>query len=391
MKILKKVIAVLIIIVAILFSIAYLFMLLKGESLVKKRLESITQEDVAMQSFSLRFPLNLKIKKLRIGNLMQADSIYISTSLLGFLSGSVILNEIKFSKPEFVYEMFATSSKSTLPDGIISKSTSGRKAKKSRRLRLLFKRIKITDGKVKIIDHTVEEEALQILIKDINLTVENLYLFPASVKTNFSLSGRIPWQQDQEEGKIEAEGWVNLSKKDMQANLKIKDIDGIYLYPYYSNWVDLEKAGIESAKLNFTSDIKGENNDIVANCHLELADIVRRERSPEEPEEKAEKLTDAVLEAFKAMNQGKVVLDFKIRTKMDSPKFGFSNLRTAFEGKLAEGYRGFSVSDIITFPIKVFDNTVQSATDVSRAVLNGTMAVGKEIKEIFEDSFSKGE
>ncbi|MFH1413266.1 MAG: DUF748 domain-containing protein [Candidatus Omnitrophota bacterium] len=334
-----------------------------------------------------RFPLNFKIKKLRIGSLMRADSIYISTSLLGFLSGSVVFNEIKFSKPEFVYEIFSTLSKSALPDNMISASTSSPQTEKARKLRLLFKRIKITDGKVKIIDHTVEKEALEILINDINLNVENLYLFPASVKTNFSLSGRIPWQQDQEEGKIEAEGWINLSKKDMQAVLKIKDIDGIYLYPYYSNWVDLEKACIESAKLNFNSDIKGENNDIVAKCHLELADIVRRERSAEEPAEKAEKITDAVLEIFKAMNQGKIVLDFKIRTKMDSPKFGFSDIRAAFEGKLAEGHTGFSFADIITFPKKVFDTTVQSATGVSKAVFNGTMAVGKEIKEIVEDTF----
>ncbi|MFH1413265.1 MAG: hypothetical protein ABIG56_00240 [Candidatus Omnitrophota bacterium] len=52
MKNLIKVIVVLIITVAILFSAVYLFMLLKGESLVKKRLESITREDVAMQTFS---------------------------------------------------------------------------------------------------------------------------------------------------------------------------------------------------------------------------------------------------------------------------------------------------------------------------------------------------
>ena len=68
----------------------------------------------------------------------------------------------------------------------------------------------------------------------------------------------------------------------MQASVDIRDIDGIYLYPYYANWVDLEGARIEKAKLNFSSKITGINNDVNAACHLALADIVRRPLAEEE-------------------------------------------------------------------------------------------------------------
>ena len=66
----------------------------------------------------------------------------------------------------------------------------------------------------------------------------------------------------------------------MQAALKIKDIDAIYLYPYYSMWVDLEKARIEKAKLNFSADINGLNNNVNVECHLELTDMVRKPLEP---------------------------------------------------------------------------------------------------------------
>ena len=131
----------------------------------------------------------------------------------------------------------------------------------------------------------------------------------------------------------------------MLASLKIENIDAIAFYPYYSTWVDLEKARIEKAKLNFSSKIRGKDNDISAQCHLELTDIVRKVRPPEEAQQKAERLTDAVLDMFKAMNQGKVVLDFTLHTKMDHPQFGFENIKSDI----------FHVPSFFSFTFVVFD------------------------------------
>jgi hypothetical protein len=177
----------------------------------------------------------------------------------------------------------------------------------------------------------------------------------------------------------------------MQATINIQDIDGIYLGPYYSNWIDLEKARIEKANLNFTSNIQGLNNNITADCHLELTDIVRSPRPPEEPQEKAEKITNIVIDTLRALDQGKIVLDFTIKTKMDRPEFGLGNIKMAFEDRIAKVFgpstSGIKPADILLLPLKIIEGSVKGATDISKAVIDGTFAVGNEFKKAVEDSF----
>ena len=168
--------------------------------------------------------------------------------------------------------------------------------------------------------------------------------------------------------------------------LKINDIDAIYLYPYYSYWVDLDKARIEKARLNFVSEVSGLNNEITANCHLELVDMVRKPLEIGQSEEKASKLTNAVLDRFKSMDNGKVELKFAIKTKMDSPQFGFDNFKSAFENKLLRGRStsGFRLQDTVSVPVKAIESGVKSFTDLSRAMINGLFSIGNEIKKSTE-------
>jgi len=193
--------------------------------------------------------------------------------------------------------------------------------------------------------------------------------------------------QGQTEGKIEARGWVNLFKKDMQVNVKVTDIDGVYLYPYYSTWVDLKKTRIESAKLNFTSDMKGTDNNLAAVCRLELTDIVFKQRQEEEMS-KADKIAQVVLGIFKALNQEKVIVNFTIKTKMTSPEFNFGYIKAAFEDKLREGmkYSRVNYADILKIPVKSVGRT---ATDLTRAVFNGTFGLVKVFKDTVVYAFEK--
>jgi len=256
---------------------------------------------------------------------------------------------------------------------------------------IVFKRLTIKDGRFDFIDQTVAKDGIRITFKDIQFKLSNFYFLPVPAVANFELRARIPWQEGSAQGRLEFAGWFNLYKRDMRATLKIYDIDGIYLYPYYSTWVDLDKARIQKAKLNFTSDIKGIDNDVVSNCHLELTDIVRTPRSPDELPEKAEKITDAVLDIFRALDQGKIVLDFTIKTKMDRPEFGFANIKMAFESKLAQGRSGSSMrpEDLLKVPAKVLEGTVKGARDLSKAVIDGVFAIGGELTKVTGEKFKQ--
>lgn len=256
--------------------------------------------------------------------------------------------------------------------------------------RFFVKRMTLEDGALNFTDKSIEGKEVKLSIDKLNIIIENLE-FPIrrSGVINFELRGEIPLQAENGKGNISLDGWINIFKKDMQAALKIEGLDGIAFYPYYSNWVDLEKARIEKAKLNFNSNIQSLNNDLTAQCQLALSDIVFKPRSAEEQELKAEKIAHAVLSIFKAFNQGKVSINFIVKTKMDSPQFDFSNIRMAFEEKLIQARKGDGLQpqNIIMAPTKLLQGVFKGATDLTKAVIDGTFGVGQELKQSVEGMF----
>ena len=394
MKPLIKILLIIVIIFALIFAGAYVFLLLQGKAIVAQQIENLVHKKANLDYAGLAFPLNLEIKKLDIPGLARVDYVSVSPSIPGFLTGNIVLNDLRLIKPEFTYEKtqapIRASSANINPPLVLATAQSKVGPAKKQFPRLIIKHLIIKEGKLDFIDHTVGTGGIAITVKDINFALTNLYLYPRSAVTDFTFSGRIPWQQGQREGRIEVEGWLNLFKKDMQATLKIADIDGIYLYPYYSQWVDLEKTHIEKAKLNLVSNIKSVDNNLTAECHLELTDIVFKPRPEEEAQDKAEKIAAAVLDIFKALNKGKIVFNFTIRTKMINPVFSFHDIKDEFEARLAQGRKNNHIAiGLLQFPARLVGGTVRSATDLSRAFIDGTFSIAKGFKEAVEYAFRK--
>ncbi|MDP3731942.1 MAG: DUF748 domain-containing protein [Candidatus Omnitrophota bacterium] len=409
MKELIKILRIVIVIFVIVFAATFVFLLLQGKAILAGQIENLTHRKVTIDYVGLTLPFNLEMKNLEIPGLAKIDYTSISPSIPGLLSGKIVLNDLKLINPRIVYEKtqdktqdkvnvegvsanvntMAVAPNPQLKSGLQLKSNTNLKSgpKKNRYLRLIIKRLNIKGGKIDFIDHTLPGEGIKITLKDINFHLTNLYIYPRSAITNFEFTGSIPWSQGQTEGKIEAKGWANLFKKDMQATVKVADIDGVYLYPYYSTWVDLEKTRIQSAKLNFTSNIKSVDNNLAAECHLELTDIVFKQRK-EEGMDKAEKIAETVLGIFKALSQGKVIVNFTIKTKMTSPEFNFGYIKTAFEDRLMEGmkYSKVNYADILKIPVKSAGRT---AADLSRAFIDGTYSLAKVFKDTLAYAFKK--
>lgn len=389
MKLSIKIFFATVVILAFLFSVAHIILLFKAKSLITANLENLTQKKVNIGVLDVKFPLDLEIRNLDIKGLARIEYIYVSPSILGLLTGNIALNRVNIIRPELYLERNAPR---PLSEEEALAVVAGQPAKipKKRHLRLIFKHFSLKEGKINFLDTTAGPDGIKITIKDLNFNIDNLYLLPRSVISNFQLKGKIPWQKDSEDGIIDVEGWINLFKKDMRATVNVKNIDGVYLHPYYANWVDLEKSRIQQAKLNFNSEITGHNNDIIADCHLELTDIVFRPKEEEEPQEKAHKIATAVLDLFKAFN-GKIDLNFTIRTKMDRPEFGFDNIRMAVEDKIAKTSKQDKLDTILSIPVKLIETTVRGATDITKAMIGGTAAIGKEIKKGAEEIFKKEE
>ena len=121
--------------------------------------------------------------------------------------------------------------------------------------------------------------------------------------------------------------------------------------------------------------------------------MVRKALEIGESEAKASKITNAVLDRFKAQDNGNVRLNFAIKTKLDSPQFGFDNFKSAFEQKLMRG-RGtsrFRLQDTVSLPVRTVESGVKSFTDLSRAMIDGIFAIGNEIRKSTGDLINRGD
>ena len=379
--------------VVIIFSLVYVVILQAAKTIIAYKIQKATGLKTTISRLSVLPLLNIEARGLEIAGLIKADRIYLVPSIRNLLFGKLAFNKIVIDGPEITYQRnppveLVADSRAPVVEGqsepvapVITQSKS---------FPVIIKSLKVCSGKLNFIDATAASGKISVIIKDIDFHITNLFTFGTKDVSNLDLKGNLSWNTGEPDGKISLQGWVDLYKKDIQATLKIENIDAIVFYPYYSTWVNLEKAHIQKAKLNFNCDIKGVNNDVSADCHLELIDMVRKVRLPEEPQQKAERVTDAVLDMLKSMDQGKVVLDFVLHTKMDQPEFGFANIKSAFEGKLmqARSSAGLRPQDMLLWPARMIQSGIKIGTDLSNAIIDGIFDLSNGIKKFFEDKMN---
>ena len=405
MKLLKTIIFIVAVIILAAFLGLHTFVSIKGKDLLTKKLHSIFQSEVTVGRVTTSFPFLLIAKNVEVKNWFKIRKAFASTGIFDIFSGNFILSNLKLEGVEFSLEK-AKRDKSTevnpeikldesktLPVNPGAVTGSGAENDFFLPEHIILKRLTILDGTFNYADYTKSETPINIKVKDLNIKLENFqWPFLNSGVTFFKISGRVPWENIKEEGWIEFEGWINFLKKDLRAKLEVKDIDGVYIYPYYSSWVNIDKARVEKIRLNFSSNITSINNDVNAACHLELTQISFKPKEEQEKEPRLEKITNVVLGLMKAMDQGKIVLNFNLKTKLDNPEFGLGVIEQAFRDKLYQSRKnhGSAAMDIIKFPGKVIEGTIASAADLTKSVINSTVSLGKELKKAVEVSFTRG-
>jgi len=378
-----------------LFLLLHLLVNIFGKPILTAKLQGSFGKRVTIGRLSTYFPLGIVVRRIEIEDLCKIQEVAVGVGFFDLFRGRPSLSLFMLTRPQITIRknipVPGQELINVLNPPAQSAATAEPKAAAGIALPNIFiGRFIISEGMFNFVDHGITKDGLEIKVEHLNLKVSNLNLGSWGSRTFFQLQGSIPWREGQERGSVELKGWIDGRKKSMEAILKIEKIDGIYLYPYYSAWVDLEKARIEKANLNFTSDIKGADNNVAAACHLELTDIVRKPLPEGGSEEKASKITNAVLDIFKALDKGKVVLDFTIRTKMDRPEFGFGNIKMAFEDKLSQVHsESINPGDVLILPAKLLQGAGKGAVDMSKSVVDGIFAMGRELRKSLLDTLIK--
>lgn len=355
MKKISKIIIGIAVVLVVIYLLLNIAIALFGKAIVVSQIEKNLKRKTTLERLSVTFPLSLNLHKLDIQDLARIDSLSARPSILGFLAGKVILSELKVVRPQITLEM-DQEGKLNIP----------KFDSQSKMSPILLTGLKIEEGRFIFIDKKLEPAGYRVMVNNIDANISKATFPPTALFTRFNLSAFLGDSQDKPRGQILASGWLDFRPKDMEGKVELKGIDVTYLAPYYRRFAAAKK--LVSGKLNFISDLKAENNDLKAKCHLELLDLVYAKESPVEGQQPKIDLTPPALNLFSG-DTGRISFDFTINTKLDNPRIDLKTLR----GIIAQA----AVQNIANQPP---EKIIGNIKDVKQQFKD----LGKSLKEIFK-------
>jgi hypothetical protein len=308
-----------------LFLFAFIFFRIKGKDIVISKLKESLHREVAIKDISLSFPLVIKVKNIEISGFTKIDYLSMSTSLIGFLSGKLILNNVTLKNPLFIIERLPNGSLNLPIKNNPPKVNNPNPKNSKNNFMVLPLSVDITGGRVLFKDKSANIENFVINGEDIDLHIVGSSLLPNNLSAKFKVSAVVYGLNPNKKGNINADGWVNFIKKNMDAEMNIEGLDCSVLVPYVGNFLPAER--INKGTLLLKSTLKAKNNDLTIDSHLEIADLAKAIIA-EENLQGSNILSSVLIDMLKGETD-KVALDFVIKTKLDKPRLDRVSIKTS--------------------------------------------------------------
>ncbi len=355
MKKLIKKIFLIVIILAVTYFLLNIFIATAGKNIAASLIEKNFNRKTSLKSLNIGFPLSINIGGLEIENFLKAPSISVSPNILGFFFGKIVLGGVQVTKPLITIEKKQDGSL----DIPLLAAGSGKPAQ------IFLTGLKVAKGKFIFTDKSFISEGFRVFIDDINIDINKAVLPLTSLNTKFNLSAMLVNAGSEPKGKATASGWIDFGPKNMEGNFELKDIEINYIEPYCKNLFFIKISPL--AKLNFTSEAKAKNNDLLAKCRMEISSLVPVKSKGEEVKEPASiaDLFSSAVDIF-SDSSGNQVFNFTIKTKLDNPRFDF-------QGTIAQGI----TQNITANP----ENTIEKVKKAAEQFKD----FGKNFEDIFKN------
>ena len=346
----KVIIWILGVILAVFLILDVIFILF-GKTIVAGQIEKTLKLKASLGSLTVRFPLTVSFKDMEIKDLIKADSISLSPSLLGFLAGKVVLNDLRIEHPVITVSRDAQG-KFNLP--VLEQ--------KGKQPPILMAGLRINNGRFVFTDKKINQEGYQVTVDKINVDISKVTLPPTSLSTNFKVSAILLDREGNPAGEAGLNGWIDFGPKDMDGRLELKDIEAASLAPYLQDMIKVKR--LLSARIGFSADLKAKNNDLAAKCHVEFS-----RQAQVDKQDSSSDIASDLLSLF-SDDAGKMAFDFTINTKLDNPRLNSLNMK----GIIGQA----AVDNIASQPA---ENIIDKVKD--------TVEQFKDIGDSFKDIFKK--
>jgi len=376
MKILRKILVIHLIIFAVIFCSGYIFVAFFAKPVIEAQIEKQLGIEAEISSVSLTLPLAIEINNFILKDIAAIKKIRISPSIIGFLAGKIVLNNVSVIKPELTIER--------KKDGTFNIP----QIKQTGKSQVIAAGISIKDGRILVRDKKVSEEVFSFEVKNLNAYIRKASLLPYPLKIEYDISADILSRPGIENAVIAGKGWIDWTNKDMLGDLNISGIDAMLFAPYFRNFV-AKPEQLGQAKASFGADLSAENNDLLVKCRLLINNLSAKKETGEQAAEKsiAESLQTAALELLKTPAD-EIVIDFEIRTKLDRPRMDKMALKGAVFQPIIQ--KAIEKPEELKDTIEGLGEQIkEKIKNIDKEDMQELKEKGKEIEDAFKAIFKK--
>jgi len=292
------------------FVLANFILAAYAPKMIQQQIEQNLKLKCSLGKVSLSLPFTITLEKLEIGDLASIKKISLSPNLLALLFGKIVIHGLNIIEPIINLEQFADG-KLNLP--VLKQG--------GQPPEIYLTSLNLRDGKIIFTDKKAVAEGFQVVLNKLNIKVAKVALPVSSLATNFSMSTELSNKQSRAFGKIIFSGWVDYLAKDLDATLRVEDLDLTEFSVYYGNFISNKK--LSRAKLDLNSDFKAQNNILKITSKFNLSDLVYETAQDELLNlDLMKNALDLFVDA-----KGNLALEFDINTQLDNPALSQEKLQ----------------------------------------------------------------
>lgn len=359
MKKFFRIFAILFIIVAIVLTSGYVYLVVKGKDLIVARLEKQLGTKVSFGAVGVSYPLTIRIDQINIEGYGTAKRAFFSLSLPYLLFKEVHFSKIEVIEPNIVIRrqqgdktpwlpflevpqapaevvppqvsevpvavpQVPAASEVTTPPAVstpevvtapqapqVSPAPVETKKEQVQKFDFFARKTFFRNGSVEAVEVSPEGEKLVVSLKNANIEIDRVS-FPVkrSVKTEFNVAGILSGFDGRlTNEKLTASGWADFYKKDMKAQMQLTGMNG---------------------QVGLTADLVSVKNDMTVKGKMSLA--FQSQTLPSK-KEKSKSFEDFFVQTLQSSGMD-VNLKFQFKTKMD--KFDVGEISISGEVKKNE-------------------------------------------------------
>jgi hypothetical protein len=276
---------------------------------------------------------------------LQIEEVRIYPSLLSLLKRSLSVKEITILQPSFfIYRSREGAWVGPWVRTVKKKEgkevSDGGEKKKGEPIPIQIDRIRIQKGAIDFEDRKVGEPPEPIRLRAIDFEIKNIQYPLTSLHSPFELRGKMKGKN--QDGSIDTRGWVDLKTTDLDAIVKIREIEVETFKPYYRKKVSAE---IESGTMDIESKIILKEKRIDAPGELDFINLHIRKGGGT-----VFWIPAATLASLLEKKRNRVKAPFHVKGNLKDPHF---KLREVFLTQIA-----FSLMEALGLPVKISGESI---------------------------------